>query len=97
MNSLLNEVEQPLSVVDTLQIDPSNNGENSVKIGRGKNGRFTYGNNYSVGNKGGRPKKLTALEYLDSLGGFDTVFSKMLNDDTESLYALIDIYSGKYK
>jgi hypothetical protein len=96
LQKFLQEIERTSSV-DMLQTVQGNNGENSVKIGRGKNGRFTYGNNFSVGNKGGRPKKLTAIEYLDSLGGFDTVFSKMLDDDIESLYALIDIYSGKYK
>lgn len=98
MNSFLKEVEQPLTVVDTLQMAPVFNGENSVKTGRGKNGRFTYGNNFSIGNKGGRPKKMTAYELLESFGGVDGLIDKIIiDDDIKALYAFLDIESGKYK
>lgn len=98
MNSFLKEVEQPLTVVDTLQIDHVLNGENSVKLGRDKKGRFTYGNNFSIGNKGGRPRKMTALELIESFGGVQSLVDRALNkDDDDALYAILEIESGKYK
>lgn len=98
MNSLIKEIDPPLSVIDTLQTDHVLNGENSVKLGRDKNGRFTSGNNFSVGNKGGRPKKMTALELIESFGGIHSLVDRALTqDDDDALYAILLIESGKYK
>lgn len=98
MNSLIKEIDQPLSVIDTLQTDHVLIGENSVKLGRDKRGRFTYGNNFSIGNKGGRPKKMTALELVESFGGIHNLLDRALNkDDDDALYAILEIESGKYK
>lgn len=98
MNSLIKEIDQPLSVIDTLQTDHVLIGENSVKLGRDKRGRFTSGNNFSVGNKGGRPRKMTALELVESFGGIHSLLDRALNkDDDDALYAILEIESGKYK
>lgn len=93
----MNEVNV-LTEIDMLQTDHVLIGENSVKLGRDKNGRFTSGNNFSVGNKGGRPKKMTALELIESFGGIHSLVDRALTqDDDDALYAILLIESGKYK
>lgn len=98
MNNFLKEVKNPIYQIDMLQTDHVLNGENSAKLGRDKKGRFTYGNNFSIGNKGGRPKKMTALELVESFGGIHNLLDRALNkDDDDALCAILEIESGKYK
>lgn len=93
-NTQNNQVEIVHSVA-TLQFVPVNCGENSVKMGRGKRGRFVNGNNFSVGNRGGRPKNVSVDEILADPERLESLYERAMDGDTESLLTVVDILEGK--
>ena len=50
--------------LSSMKETPVITGENSVETGRDKRGRFTYGNTFSIGNKGGRPRRYDLEDLL---------------------------------
>lgn len=93
-NTQNNQIET-LRTVETFQFVPVNCGENSVKVGRGKNGRFLDGNNYSVGNKGGRPKNLTREDILADPDRLVALYDRAMNGDTDSIITVANILDGR--
>lgn len=98
----MNEVENTqnnqikiLRTVETFQFVPVKCGENSVKVGRGKRGRFIQGNNFSVGNKGGRPKNVSIDEILADPERLENLYERAMDGDTDSLLTVVDILEGK--
>lgn len=85
-----------VSSVDSFQLVGQFTEENSVKTGRGRNGRFINGNNFSVGNKGGRPKNITLEDVLMDPERLEVLCEKAMEDgDTDSILAVLDLMEGK--
>lgn len=93
-NTQNNQIET-LHTVETFQFVPVNCGENSVKVGRGKRGRFINGNNFSVGNKGGRPKNLSLEDVLADPERLESLYERAMDGDTDSLITVVNLLEGK--
>ena len=66
--------------------------------GRNSYGRFTYGNRFSIGNKGGRPRKLSLSELENNLLIIDKLIVDSLEKgSTQALNTLFDLLDGKLK
>jgi hypothetical protein len=89
--------KEKITPIDTLQIPPAITAENSVNIGRNARGRFTNGNNFSVGNKGGRPKNLSLEEWLNDTERLESICDKAVNGDSKSLNLILDMLDGKMR
>ena len=93
-NTQNNQIETVRSVA-TLQFMPVKCGENSVKVGRGRRGRFIQGNNFSVGNKGGRPKNLSIDDVLADPERLEKLYERAMDGDTDSLITVVNLLEGK--
>ena len=85
-----------VSSVETVQLLGQFTEENSVKTGRGRNGRFINGNNFSLGNKGGRPKNITLEDVLMDPERLEVLCEKAMKDgDPDSIIAVLNLLEGK--
>ena len=84
---------QPASnIIDTYQNTTVNAGKNSVKVIRDSKGRFLIGNKESVGNKGGRPKKLSFEDWVaDDIALKELIKKAMIDCDIKSFLILEDL------
>lgn len=71
--------------------------ESRVTLTRGPRGRFVIGNQESVGNKGGRPRKLTLVELVENPEKLDRIVKRFENGDTDALITILDLLEGKIK
>jgi hypothetical protein len=93
-----NIIEAPINTVNVakeIALEPIE--EIKVPLLRDYKGRFVHGNQESVGNKGGRPRKLTRAELIENPEKLERIVERFENGDTEALIILLDLMEGKIK
>lgn len=86
---------EPIDVLKEISLEPIQ--ETRVPLVRGYRGRFIIGNQESVGNKGGRPRKLTRAELIENPEKLQRIIERSENGDTDALIILINLMEGKIK
>ncbi len=93
-----NTIESTIKTVDVLkEVTPESVAETKIPLVRGYRGRFVNGNRESVGNKGGRPRKLTFAELVENPEKLQRIIERSENGDTDALIILINLMEGKIK
>ncbi len=86
---------EPIDVLKEISLEYLQ--ETRTPLVRGYRGRFVIGNQESVGNKGGRPRKLTRAELIANPEKLNKIVERFENGDTEALIILLDLAEGKIK